>query len=82
MAAGLELVVIAIPFVLAAVLVRWNGSAARTILFVREMVFGAIALVIALVLIGTGYGPAMVLGAITLFFFGLWLFVHKPYEEV
>lgn len=80
--AGVELVVIAIPFVVAALLVSRAPGIASGLLFAREVVFGVFALILALTLIGTGYGPAMAIGAIMLFFIALWVFVNKPYDEV
>lgn len=75
------LVVAAITLAAAYLLASNNGDLADKLLFARQVIFGALALAIAIILIGTGAAGLVVLGAIVLFFAWLYLLREKPYED-
>lgn len=57
-------------------------SAFQTIRMARQLVFGVAAVIVALVLIGTGSPALMLVGAFGVAYGVLWILVDEPHESI
>lgn len=82
----LELVIIAAVLVLAVLWVRSDPGSARTlldgVLFTRMVLFGLLAIALALVLIFTGIWWLVLVGALLLLLIVLYVLIFEPHRDV